>query len=861
VRLRITHLVDDELGAFGDDGDPGTTNQTCASGTLTFPVTLTPGQSRTCTVTGTATWGPYVNTTDVAGQPVDAGSTPIQDHDGDGDPTGPMDPVTDADPAHHTGVAHPAIDIEKATSGALLGTPVGPADADAPPGPSVTAGTPVTWTYVIQNTGDVPLRVTHLVDDEVGVIGVDGLPATTDLACDRGSATFPLTLPVGGSVSCELDGIAVLGAYANVGSVEGVPLDDDGDPITSQLTGGGTVPVDPAGDFDAAHYVGVGGPVIGLDKVTAGSRYDLATAEVVAVPAGDGVALTGDLDLDWRFTVTNPGDTDLGDVVLVDDAGTPADPSDDVTIAVALGGADPGALTVTGAAAADVVLTGDTGGDGILAQGETWIVTLAGVAHTGSYANDATVTAQPLDVDGDPVTDPDGDPIPPVTADDDSSYDAVAAPAIDLEKATDGEDADTPTGPFVLAGDDVTWTFTVTNTGGVALVDAVVTDPELGGPVCTIPVLRPDEATTCTHVGPRFGSGQQRNDAVVVGTPAAPTVVVDPTDPTTWPTDRTDYEPFVDAGTGDPVPTVTDDDPSHHFGADPGVTVEKATDGVDADVPAAAVTVVPGGPVTWTFVVTNTGNTPLAQIAVTDRVTAPQARPAVAVACPATTLAPGATMTCTVTGTAGDDDHANVGTVTAQPTDLAGDPVGPVLTDDDPSHYRVAVSDLELTKTVDGTLRPGATGTWVLTVTNHGPDPASAPTVVDELPPSLTYVGASDGWTCAVDATTGGSTAVSCTAPAGLAVGESATLRLTARVAAGATNVVNTASVAGANVDPDDDNDDDAVAAVAVPPTGGGGGGGRLPFTGTGPRLALVGLAVLAAGTVLVAGSRRRRRA
>ena len=44
-------------------------------------------------------------------------------------------------------------------------------------------------------------------------------------------------------------------------------------------------------------------------------------------------------------------------------------------------------------------------------------------------------------------------------------------PAIVIEKATNGEDADTPTGPMVEVGDPVTWTYVVTNTGNVTLTE------------------------------------------------------------------------------------------------------------------------------------------------------------------------------------------------------------------------------------------------------------------------------------------------------------------------------------------------------------------------------------------------------
>jgi len=42
-------------------------------------------------------------------------------------------------------------------------------------------------------------------------------------------------------------------------------------------------------------------------------------------------------------------------------------------------------------------------------------------------------------------------------------------PGIEIEKATNGQDADSPPGPYIPVGDSVTWTYVVTNTGNVTL--------------------------------------------------------------------------------------------------------------------------------------------------------------------------------------------------------------------------------------------------------------------------------------------------------------------------------------------------------------------------------------------------------
>jgi hypothetical protein len=89
----------------------------------------------------------------------------------------------------------------------------------------------------------------------------------------------------------------------------------------------------------------------------------------------------------------------------------------------------------------------------------------------------------------------------------------------------------------------------------------------------------------------------------------------------------------------------------------PAVAIVKKTNGTDNDTgtgPKVAV----GSTVTWTYVVSNTGNVALSSVAVTDDKAGP-------VTCPATTLAVGASMTCTKTGKAVKDQYTNVGTVTA----------------------------------------------------------------------------------------------------------------------------------------------------------------------------------------------------
>lgn len=226
---------------------------------------------------------------------------------------------------------------------------------------------------------------------------------------------------------------------------------------------------------------------------------------------------------------------------------------------------------------------------------------------------------------------------------------------IDIEKSTNGQDADLPTGPLVPVGDPVNWDYLVTNTGEATINDIVVTDDQGVAVACPADTLAAAASMTCTGAG-AAAMGQYANVGMVVGQP-------------------------VDDDGAPLGPTVTDSDPSHYFGYFAAIAIEKSTNGEDADDPTGP-SIPTGQPVNWLYEVTNIGNVPLIDVTVIDD-------QGVAVSCPATTLAPGATMDCTASGVAVAGQYANLGTVTGQPVDFAPDPqsLGALVSDEDPSHY------------------------------------------------------------------------------------------------------------------------------------------------------------------------------
>jgi len=121
----------------------------------------------------------------------------------------------------------------------------------------------------------------------------------------------------------------------------------------------------------------------------------------------------------------------------------------------------------------------------------------------GQHSNNGTTTGTPPV--GGPVSD--SDPA--------HYFGSPPAPAIDIEKHTNGEDADYAPGPYISVNSSVTWAYIVTNTGNVDLTGIVVTDDKLG-PIGTIPFLAVNASQTLYAYG-TAAAGQYVNNATVVG--------------------------------------------------------------------------------------------------------------------------------------------------------------------------------------------------------------------------------------------------------------------------------------------------------------------------------------------------------
>ncbi len=186
-------------------------------------------------------------------------------------------------------------------------------------------------------------------------------------------------------------------------------------------------------------------PSIAIEKVTGnGTTND------------DGLLILAGSQIVWTYTVTNPGNVTIANVVISDDAGTSGNLSDDFNA---------------------TFVNGDDNGNFKLDLDETWTFEANGTAQAGIYENIGTVTGDYSD----------GVDTQQVSATDPSSYTGLVPGidvAIDVEKevSVDGGatwfDADDPTGPFLYEGTDPQFKFVVKNTGTEDLSNVTLTDSD-----------------------------------------------------------------------------------------------------------------------------------------------------------------------------------------------------------------------------------------------------------------------------------------------------------------------------------------------------------------------------------------------
>ncbi len=535
----------------------------------------------------------------------------------------------------------PAIRLQKATNGL---------DSDEPTGAFIPVDDAVTWTYEVRNTGNMILDNVSVVDDQAVPVTcplTTLYPSFLDPASEDFIPDHPLFDETGAStMTCTVDQAfaAQLGQYANVGRVtanpRAVPVADPSAPPVDE-----TFPAE-VRDDDPSHYYGAQ-PSIDLEKATNEVDADTAAAGPF-VPAGGNV--------EWMYVIRNTGNTTLINVTL----------SDSVE-------------TIDGEMACDQDYPAR------LEPGEAMTCLVEGEAIEGQYRNDSFVIGTPVDSEDRPYYS--GNDV----RDDDPSHYFGARPAIDVEKTTNSVQSDEPTGQVIRTDDAVMWTYTVVNTGNVALANVTVGDDVIGdvtascvdgaGGAKTQPLLlAAGESVTCSATG-AAAAGQYANVVVAAGDPA-------------------------DA-TGTPLAgftPVVDDDPSHYLGATPGIELQKTVyrgDDAGASCPGdELVTDLNGTAVTYCFVVTNTGDTFLDDVRLDDE-TLGIDKAAMTLLSGSTPLTPSASLTYVYTDTI-SGDLTNIAEVVANPTDGEGNdlPGAPNPTDSDDAQVDQVGPGIDLDKTV-----------------------------------------------------------------------------------------------------------------------------------------------------------------
>ena len=309
--------------------------------------------------------------------------------------------------------------------------------------------------------------------------------------------------------------------------------------------------------------------------------------------------------------------------------------------------------------------------------------TTAADLDAGSITNTATAQGDPPGSATPVISDPATVVLP-----------AVQRPAITVLKSA-------APGTFAAAGQTISYSYLVTNPGNVTLAGVTVNDdlPGLSAVSCPSDTLPAGVSETCTATytttAADLTAGTITNTATATGTPpAGPPVTSRPSAAT--------------------VTAVTT----------PAITIDKS---VSPSAFAAA-----GQTISYSYLVTNAGNAPLAGISVNDDLPGLSA-----VDCPDTTLDIGDSETCTATYTTTAAD-LTAGTITNTATATGTPPAGPPATSGPSTATVTAVTapaiTIDKSATPDAFTAAGQTITFSYLVTNAGDLPLTGISVNDALP-------------------------------------------------------------------------------------------------------------------------------
>jgi uncharacterized repeat protein (TIGR01451 family) len=588
---------------------------------------LAPGALETCTATYTTTQAD-----------VDAGSISNTGTATGTPPTGPVVIATSSltIPAIDT----PALALKKSASVTSYSAP----------------GTPITYSYKVTNTGNVDLTAVSVTDSHVGLSAVSCPSASlAPAASETCTATYTTT-------QADVDA----GSISNTGTATGTPLTGPAVTATSSLTisASDSPALTLAKTASATSYSAPGTAITYSYLVTNTGNVDLTAVSVTdpqsglsAVSCPSGTLAPAASETCTATYTTTQADVDAGSISNTGTAsGTPSTgPAVTATSSLTIPASDtPGVSVVKSASVANYSAPGtlitysylvtNTGNVDLTAVsvtdphlGLSPVSCPSGtLAPAASETCTATYTTTQADVDAGSISNigtASGTPStgPAVTATSSLTIPASDAPALSVVKTASVANYSAP-------GVAITYSYKVTNTGNVDLTTVSVTDPQPGLSAigCPSASLAPGASETCTAsyatTQADVDAGSISNIGTASGTPQT--------------------GPAVTATSSLTIPAIVT----------PALSLVKT-----ASVTSYSA---PGTPITYSYLVTNTGNVDLTAVSVTD--------PHVglsAISCPAPSLAPGASETCTAAYTTTQAD-ITAGSITNTASASAKSPAG-----------------------------------------------------------------------------------------------------------------------------------------------------------------------------------------
>ncbi len=633
-------------------------------------------------------------------------------------------------------------------------------------------GTAVTYTIVVTNAG--PSNVTGAVVADTFPASMSGISYTAVQTGGASGFTASGSGNINNTVNLPVGSTITYTATATVSSA-----------ATGTLSNTATV-TPPPGTTD---------PTPGNNSSTDGDNLTPTADLQITKTDGSATAIPGNT-VTYTIVVTNAGPSDVTGAAVTD------------TFPATLSGVTFTAVQTGGATGFSSVGAGNINNTVNMPAGSTITYTAmatVSAAATGTLSNTATVTP-PAGV---------SDPAPGNNSATDTD---ALTPTADLQiTKTDGS-------ATAIPGTSVTYTIVVSNAGPSNVVGASVSDPfpaSLSG--ITFTAIQSGGASGFTSIG----SG---NIADTVNLPAGSTITYTATAAVSAAATGT----LSNTATVMPPPGTTDPNPGNNSATD-GDNLTPTSD-LQITKTDNSATAVPGTPVTYTIVVTNTGPSDATGAVVTD--TFPASMSGIAYTAVQTggasgftsvgagnlndtvNLPVGAKITYKATATvssAAVGTLSNTATITPPPGTTDPVPGNNTATDGD---NLTPVADLQITKTDNATTAiPGTSVTYTIVVTNAGPSDVTGAVVADTFPAALSaisYTAIQTGGANGFTAVGAGNISNTVNMPAGSTITYTATATISA-AAAGTLSNTATVTVPPGTTDPTPGNNSATDTDTLIP--------------------------------------------